>query len=135
MAKCQWKDCKFFNIADSEKETACDCCCENPENPEKHRSLSSYLPVGNEDNTGNLLYKMIFSTGENDGVDHPTHYGGEDNPFEPIKIIEHYNLDFHLGNVIKYVLRAGLKDGESADKDLKKALWYLQRKVNKNDKD
>ena len=42
-------------------------------------------------------------------VDHPDYYGGEDNPYEAIKIIEAYDLNFSLGNVIKYVLRAGKK--------------------------
>lgn len=57
----------------------------------------------------------------------PSHYGGEENPHEPIKIIEHYNLGFHLGNCIKYILRAGKK--ESTLNDLKKAHWYLGRYI------
>ncbi len=60
-------------------------------------------------------------------VNHPEHYGGADNPYEAIKIIEALGLDFHLGNVIKYICRAG-KKGDSLQ-DLAKALWYLQRKV------
>jgi len=60
-------------------------------------------------------------------VTRPAHYGGESNPFEPIKIIEHYQLGFHLGNAIKYLLRAPLK-GSYRD-DLAKAAWYLQREI------
>jgi len=62
-------------------------------------------------------------------VNHPSHYGGEDNPYEVIKIIEHYGLDkdAYLFNVIKYILRADKKD--NYEEDLKKALWYLNRKV------
>jgi hypothetical protein len=60
-------------------------------------------------------------------VNHPAHYGGKDNPFEPIKIIEHYDLNFMLGNCIKYVLRAGKKGDKLVD--LEKALWNLQREV------
>lgn len=45
------------------------------------------------------------------------------------KIIDYYNLDFSLGNVIKYVLRAGKKPGEDALKDLKKAYDYLGHKI------
>lgn len=59
----------------------------------------------------------------------PTHYGGTDNPFEVIKIIEAYNLDFTTGNIIKYTLRAGKKDNEL--QDLEKAAWYLNRKIEK----
>ena len=62
-----------------------------------------------------------------DQVNHPNHYGGEDNPFEAIKIIEHYDLGFHLGNVLKYILRAGKKD--ETIQELKKAQWYLERKI------
>lgn len=62
-------------------------------------------------------------------VEHPSHYGGADNPYEVIKIIEHYNLDFCLGNLIKYVLRAGKKDPLKEIEDLKKASWYINRKI------
>ena len=60
-------------------------------------------------------------------VNHPSHYGGESNVYEAIKIIEAYNLNFSLGNVIKYTLRAGKKINEI--EDLKKAKWYLDRHI------
>jgi hypothetical protein len=59
-------------------------------------------------------------------INHPQHYGG-DNTYEAIKVIEHYSLDFHLGNVLKYILRADKKGNEL--EDLKKAQWYLNRKI------
>lgn len=62
-------------------------------------------------------------------VDHPQHYGGEDSPYEVIKIIEHFDLGFNTGNALKYLLRAGRKPGTPYAKDLKKALWYLQHEV------
>jgi hypothetical protein len=62
-----------------------------------------------------------------DTVDHPAHYGGSDNPYEAIKVVEAWNLDFYLGNVIKYVSRAGKKGDEL--EDLKKARWYLDRRI------
>ena len=61
-------------------------------------------------------------------VDHPDYYGGEDNPYEAIKIIEAYDLNFSLGNVIKYVLRAG-KKSDSAIEDLEKAARYIQFRI------
>jgi hypothetical protein len=64
-----------------------------------------------------------------EAVNHPKHYGGEDNPMEVIKIINHYDLNFELGNVIKYVLRADKKGNRK--QDLQKALWYLQHEINK----
>jgi hypothetical protein len=60
-------------------------------------------------------------------VNHPTHYGGEDNPYEAIKVIEAWDLGFNLGNVVKYLSRAG-KKGETLE-DLRKAAWYLQREI------
>jgi hypothetical protein len=62
-------------------------------------------------------------------VDHPTHYGGADNTYEAIKVIEAWELGFNLGNVIKYISRAG-KKGSRLD-DLKKAQWYLTREIEK----
>lgn len=62
-------------------------------------------------------------------VDHPVHYGGEENPYEAIKVIEAWNLDFGLGSAIKYILRAGKKGDEI--EDLKKAIWYINRRIEK----
>jgi len=62
-----------------------------------------------------------------DAVCHPAHYGGGNNPYEAIKVIEAWELGFCLGNVVKYIARAGKK----ADplEDLKKARWYLDREI------
>lgn len=60
-------------------------------------------------------------------VTHPDHYGGKENAYEAIKVIEAHNLGFHLGNVVKYVLRSDKK--ENMLEDLKKAQWYLSREI------
>lgn len=62
-------------------------------------------------------------------VNHPQHYGGGDNPYEVIKIIENLDMDFLLGNTFKYIARAGKKDTDKEIQDLEKALWYLKRKI------
>lgn len=62
-----------------------------------------------------------------DEVTRPKHYGGEANPHEPIKVIEHYDLGFCLGNAVKYILRSD-KKGSQLD-DLKKARWYIDREI------
>lgn len=64
-------------------------------------------------------------------IDHPAHYGGEDNPYETIKVIEAWELDrsFCLGNTVKYISRAGKKSGNDMLQDLKKARWYLDREI------
>jgi len=67
-------------------------------------------------------------------VNHPNHYGGESNPYEAIKVIDAWDLDFCLGNTVKYISRAGKKNTDKELEDLKKALWYLQHKINKLEK-
>ena len=58
-------------------------------------------------------------------VDHPPHYN--QSSIEVIDAIEAWELDFHDGNVVKYLVRAKHKGHEL--EDLQKALWYLQRKI------
>jgi Protein of unknwon function (DUF3310) len=62
-----------------------------------------------------------------DPVNHPEHYGDKADLYEAIKVVEAWALDFHLGNVVKYISRAG-KKGDALE-DLKKARWYLDRKI------
>lgn len=62
-------------------------------------------------------------------VNHPAHYGGSDNTYEVIKVIEAWGLGFHLGNTIKYIARAGKKNPDALIEDLQKARWYLDRKI------
>jgi len=69
-----------------------------------------------------------------DNVNHPGHYGGEDNPYEAIKVIEAWELDFCLGNVVKYISRAGKKGEWKHLEDLKKAQWYLNREISRIEK-
>jgi len=73
-------------------------------------------------------------TEEKEMVNHPNHYGGEDNPYEVIKVIEVWDLNFHLGNTVKYVSRAGKKNKDEELQDLKKALWYLEREISNLEK-
>ena len=68
-----------------------------------------------------------------DFINHPGHYtlGG----VETIDFIEAKELNFNLGNVIKYISRCGLKSSqvlnirEKTLQDLKKAKWYLDREI------
>ena len=62
-------------------------------------------------------------------VDHPDHYGGKDNPYEAIKVIEAWGLNFNLGNAAKYISRAS-KKGKRTE-DLEKAVWYLKRELSR----
>ena len=63
----------------------------------------------------------------NDAVNHPSHYTSHPSGVECIQVTEH--LNFCIGNAIKYLWRAGLKDGNSDIQDLKKAVWYIEREI------
>jgi hypothetical protein len=62
-----------------------------------------------------------------DRVNHPAHYNT--GQFEVIDVIDDWQLDFYLGNVVKYVARAAHKGQEL--EDLKKARFYIQRRIDK----
>ena len=66
---------------------------------------------------------------KNKMVNHPEHYGGKDNLYEAIKVIEAWGLGFNLGNTVKYISRAGKK--LDILEDLEKASWYINREINK----
>lgn len=65
---------------------------------------------------------------ESDPVYNPSHYTSHPSGIECIEATEHMN--FRLGNAIKYIWRAGLKD-ENALENLKKAQFYIQREINR----
>ena len=64
---------------------------------------------------------------EDDPVNHPKHY--TDGRIEVIEYIEDKNLGFCLGNAIKYISRAGKKEKDKEIQDLRKAVWYLERRI------
>lgn len=70
--------------------------------------------------------------GPKEAVNHPSHYGGAENPYEAIKVIEAWDLNFNLGNTVKYISRAGKKD--AVLQELKKSAWYLQREIDNLEK-
>lgn len=87
-----------------------------------------YLEYSHTYNGYQLLWWAKEDTIHQDSlpIDHPSHYGG-DNTYEAIKVIEAWDLGFCLGNVVKYISRAG-KKGDRLE-DLKKAKWYLEREI------
>jgi hypothetical protein len=60
-------------------------------------------------------------------VNHPKHYGGSDDPYEAIRVIEAWGLNFALGSVLKYIRRR--KDKGDELENLRKARWYLDREI------
>ena len=61
-----------------------------------------------------------------DSVNRPQHYC-QGRQHQPIDVIEDWGLDYHLGNAVKYIARAGRK-GDAVE-DLEKAIWYIQREI------
>lgn len=62
-----------------------------------------------------------------DNVNHPSHYNT--GTIEVIDYIEDKNLGFNLGNAVKYISRAGVKDPTRTIEDLEKACWYVKREI------
>ena len=69
---------------------------------------------------------VVEAPKKEDVINHPSHYTR--GKIEVIDFIEDQQLPYHLGNVIKYIARAGYK-GDKLE-DLKKARWYLDRYIN-----
>lgn len=86
---------------------------------EDSKKLTVYAPTVEDKDK---LYGNI----KHDAVNHPSHYNR--GKIEVIDFIEDQQLPYHLGNVIKYIARAGYK-GDKLE-DLKKARWYLDRYIN-----
>ena len=63
----------------------------------------------------------------NDAVKHPSHY--TDGNIEVIDFIEDKKLNYHRGNAVKYICRAGKKDPAKEVEDLQKAIWYINREI------
>lgn len=85
--------------------------------------------------SGRMNYRVVGEEHPNvstDPVEEPPHYtfGG----IETIDFIEAKQLDFNLGNVVKYIARAGKKAGSDYLQDLKKARSYLERAIAKKEK-
>jgi hypothetical protein len=113
-----------------EDEEYCTCAFASVEEASKkyHWGLGCCQVCENSFTKENLE-KIEKFTEERELVDHPSHY--QSRKFEVIEIIEEFNLNFNLGNVIKYVLRSGKKG--NLKQDLEKARWYLSRQIDSID--
>ena len=72
-------------------------------------------------------YNNNFEPIETSNINHPPHYNNHPSKIECIEIVQHH--DFCVGNAIKYLWRAGLKDSQATVEDLRKAIWYIERKI------
>jgi len=62
-----------------------------------------------------------------ESVNHPPHYNKHPSGVECIDIIEH--MPYNIGAAMKYLWRVGLKPGVSSEEDLRKAIWYIEREI------
>lgn len=106
LTSCGTKECADYIKAWMGKE------CEGGENPpaDKHVDLHKVADEVTRDN-----------------VNHPAHYSS--GSIEVIDFIEDKDLGFHLGNAVKYISRAGRKDADKTVEDLRKAVWYINRQI------
>jgi len=71
----------------------------------------------------------IIATEPVEVVEHPQHYGGKDNPYEHVKIVNAVGLNYQLGCATKYIFRAGKKPGVDPIEDLKKAIKFVELEI------
>ena len=69
-------------------------------------------------------YTEVYVT---DMVNHPKHYTSDPSGVECIQVVRHRN--YNIGNAIKYLWRAGLKNEDKHIEDLKKAIFYIQDEI------
>ena len=67
-----------------------------------------------------------------DAINHPSYYC--DGGIETIDFIEAKNLCYHLASAVKYISRAGKKSKDTEIEDLKKAVWYIKRRIGQLEK-
>ena len=120
MKKCSVCLRDYINGDDSKQ--ICDSCL----------SFEKYLNEKqgflNVDKNPILIEEKIHSN-ESDPVNNPKHYNSHPSGIECATIARHHS--FNIGNVIKYIWRAGIKDSSTWVEDLKKARWYLEDEIKK----
>ena len=124
--------CEAYNRMVSKPETSSTyqnslkIMAEIAANKDKKR-LANYV-----NNEISALYSIPTKPEQSDSVLRPKYYGGDYNPYEVFNVLEAWQLDkdFYLGNVIKYIARAGKKDPAKEIEDLEKARVYLDRRIN-----
>lgn len=74
------------------------------------------------------MSQQSSNANNNNNALRPAHYN-QDNPYEVIKVIRAWGMNFELGNVLKYVARAGKKDPNKEIEDCEKAKTYLEMHI------
>lgn len=95
------------------------------------RNVADAIKVTVKENDANVSKQENHSGAKSNAVNHPSYYQGK---IEVIDFIEDKGLGFNLGNCVKYISRAGKKNPDKRIEDLKKARWYLDRKIRNMEK-
>jgi hypothetical protein len=123
--------CSGSNIKLSDNEKAkfsCPSCAEKHHEMTKKHYLGHAMEVFKNRASLNPDLKAAYEKEKTvyEAVNHPNHYQS-DCGLEAIDVIEAFNLNFCLGNAVKYILRAGNKGWKR--EDLEKAIWYIEREI------
>lgn len=86
--------------------------------PQEEVRTAQLIPVG-----------VSQFTIKEDAINHPKHYTSHPSGVEAITVCEH--MGFNIGNAMKYLWRCDLKNGVE---DLRKAIWYIQREIDRREK-
>ncbi|OAV36359.1 DUF3310 domain-containing protein [Moraxella catarrhalis] len=124
-----WQDTPYEFVADSGlaedwhknfdyKENIFDCEDLKDDDPKLYKEIKEQQQ---------MFESLKKKEATQDPVNHPSHYTSDPSGIECIQITRHRN--FNIGNAIKYLWRAGLKDGNSDIQDLQKAVWYIQDEI------
>lgn len=125
-------------IGEGKTEMPPNTKCSNVEHDKEHCALFKTIVEGDAYTcTCGAVAKCrcvaVLDTAEpiDEAVDHPAHYGGGDDPYEHVKVAEArgWDKDAFIYNCTKYLWRFGKKASESILKDLRKARWYLDRRI------
>lgn len=109
------------------KENIFDCEDIKDDDPKLYKKIKEMQQM-----IESLSLKKNQKEANQDEVNHPKHYISDPSGIECIQITRHRN--FNIGNAIKYLWRAGLKDGNSDIQDLQKAVWYIQDEIERLEK-
>jgi len=112
-------------------EKDCLLCMQHPGHPGDHRFYVPPSSVPEYDPKTEAVVMLPPDTvmrPQGTEIEHPSYYGG-DTVYETIKVIRAWELGFLLGNVMKYIARAGKKASSDYLTDLKKAEWYLKEAI------
>lgn len=118
--------CKFYPLSDTKFSNG-GICYEVSTSDNDIEAMYYTLFHNKEDVDIKKKYDILFGDNEVNDPINPAHY--KDGKIEVIEFIEDKKLGYCLGNAVKYIARAGKKDPTKEIEDLKKAEWYVKRRI------